>query len=474
MDDELAQFEVRWENGDADPYSPRSMSKGRKWLVTLVVSLSSTCVTCTSSIYTATYANIEHEFPGTSRLLSISGLSLFILGLGIGPMLLGPLSEFYGRRPIYLCSFTFFLIFLIPCAVARNMATLLVGRFLNGFAGSAFLSVAGGTVGDMFSGGDLGAPMMIYTASPFIGPVIGPLIGGYINQHTSWRWTYYVLLIWSGVMLASLYLWVPETYHPIVLRMKALALRSSTGDSRYWAPVERSTKSIAKTVALSCLRPWQLLWFEPMVLFLCLLTSVLLGILYLFFQAFPLVFSSVHHMDLQSIGLTFLGLFVGVVIGILTDPLWRQIYFHLVSRNHPRPSQPEYRLPPAILGSILVPMGMFWFGFTTYPSIHWIVPIMGSVLFGAGTLLCFSGVFTFLVDAYPLYAASALAANSLTRSAFAAGFPLFGVKLYDRLGLQWATAVLAFLAVGLAPFPWIFFRWGRRIRGRSRFARVTD
>ncbi len=178
------QFEVRFD-GDSDPINPRSFSKTRKWLIVTIVSAGSTCVTCASSMYTLTYGQITKEFH-ISRVVATLGLSLFVVGLGLGPMILGPLSEFYGRRPIYVCAFAFFLIWLIPCAVAKNIGTELVSRFLDGFAGSAFLSVAGGTVGDMFIRTELQAPMMIFTASPFIGPPVGPIIAGFINQYTTW------------------------------------------------------------------------------------------------------------------------------------------------------------------------------------------------------------------------------------------------------------------------------------------------
>lgn len=142
------QFEVRFD-GDSDPMNPRSFSKTRKWVIVAIVSAGSTCVTCASSMYTLTYGQITTEFH-ISRVVATLGLSLFVVGLGLGPMILGPLSEFYGRRPIYVFSFAFFLIWLIPCAVAKNIGTELVSRFIDGFAGSAFLSVAGGTVGDMY------------------------------------------------------------------------------------------------------------------------------------------------------------------------------------------------------------------------------------------------------------------------------------------------------------------------------------
>ncbi|OCK73548.1 MFS transporter [Lepidopterella palustris CBS 459.81] len=466
-------FEVTWD-GDHDPMNPRSMSKLRKWTIVLIVSSSSLCVTCASSMYTSTYGQLLPEFH-TSREIATLGLSLFVAGLGIGPMVLSPLSEFYGRRPIYIVSYSFFLIWLIPCAVAPNIATMLVSRFLDGLSGSAFLSVAGGTIGDLFARSELSAPMMIYSGSPFIGPEIGPLIGGFINQYTSWRWTFYVLLIWTGVQLGLIIFLVPETYHPVLLRQKAQRLREETGNEAWKAPIEKLSRSILKTVLWSCIRPFQLLIFEPMCLNLCILSAILLGILYLFFGAYPLVFEHSHGFTLSQTGITFLGLFVGMTLGISSDPLWRRNYARLVRQREaqggePGGSEPEYRLPPTIFGAFLVPIGLFGFGWTTYPWVHWIVPIIFSAIFGIGVIWVFSGVFTFLVDCYPVYAASALAANSFARSSFAAAFPLFGVQMYNNLGYQWATSLLAFLALAMSPFPILFYRYGKRLRGNSRFA----
>lgn len=154
---------------------------------------------------------MEAEF-GNSRIVSVLGLTLFVFGMACGPMLFSPLSEFYGRRPIYLVSWTMYVIWLVPQAVARNMETMLVARFLNGFSGGTFLAVSGGTVGDLFSKRELSFPMAVFSVSPFLGPCIGPLIGGFINYNVHWRWTYYVLLIWAGSMLLAITLLVPETY----------------------------------------------------------------------------------------------------------------------------------------------------------------------------------------------------------------------------------------------------------------------
>ncbi|KAI9732784.1 MAG: hypothetical protein M1834_003722 [Cirrosporium novae-zelandiae] len=432
--DDDKNFIVTWD-GDNDPEDPRNMSSFKKYLITILISMASLCVTCASSIYTSTYKQIEPEFD-ISREVATLGLSLFVMGLGIGPLFLSPLSEvnapgsYRGLDPD---------------------PTMLVARFLDGVSGSAFLSVAGGTIGDLFRKDELNLPMMIYSGSPFLGPEIGPIIAGFINTFIDWRWTFYVQLIWAGTMLCSIILFVPETYHPVLLRRRAQKRRLETGDDRWRAPIEELKRSVLYTVYQSCYRPFMLLLLEPMCLNLCLLSALVLGIVYLFFGAFALIFENNHGFNLWQVGLAFLGMSVGMLLGMCTNPIWVKNYDRLCKRHEETTgevggSEPEFRLPPAIAGAICVPIGLLWFGWTTYASVHWIVPIIGSTFFGAGVLLVFSGVFTFLVDAYPLYAASALAANSFTRSSFAAGFPLFGVQMYNKLGYQWATFLLACLA----------------------------
>lgn len=414
-------IEVGYEGPD-DPMNPKNMSTVKKWLVVVLLAFGALCVTSTSSVYTVTYNKMDAEF-GNSRIVATLGLSLFVFGLGSSPMVLGPLSEFYGRRPIYILAYIFFTIWLIPCAVAQNIQTMLIARFFDGFAGSAFLSVAGGTVGDMFTRETLQAPMLIYTASPFIGPGLGPVWGGALNYFLDWRWSYYVLLIWSGIMTVLIVLFVPETYTPVVLRDKARKKRKETGDDRYKAPIEITDKSIARTVGRSLYRPFLLLFLEPMCFNLCLLSAILLGILYLFFGAFNLVFTNVYHFNLWQVGLSFTGLTIGMFLAIASDPIWHYFYLHLLNKREretgERNSEPEYRLPPSIVGVWFCVIGLFWFAWTIYAKVHWVIPIIATGFFGFGTILTFTGVFTFLVEAYPLYAASALSANSFARSAFA-------------------------------------------------------
>lgn len=347
---------------------------------------------------------------GNSRIVATLGLSTFVLGIALGPFW-SPLAEFYGRRPIYLIAFGFFLIWIIPSAVAQNIQTMLIARFFQGLAGSAFLSVSGGTVGDLFNRDEMQVAMAIFTIAPFAGPSMGPLIGGFINTYTTWRWTHYVLLIWAGGLLVTIYFFVPETYRelsssgwvklnrmcgiltltladPVLLKKKAEKIRKETGDERWKAPMEKSNKSILRTVSLSLLRPFQLLIFEPMCLILDVYCAVLLGILYLFFGAFPLVFVNNHGFTLWQVGLSFLGLFVGLIFACATAPFWRYARDWLVTKRERQTGEtkgePEDQLPPVIVGAPLIVIGLFWFGFTTYPWVHWILPIIGSAIFAFG------------------------------------------------------------------------------------------
>lgn len=176
---------------------------------------------------------------------------------------------------------------------------------------------------------------------------------------------------------------------PILIKNKASKMRKDTGDERWMAPNEKAQKSVISAVSHSLLTPFQLLIFEPMCLNLCIFSAILLGILYLFFGAFPLVFRQIYGFTLWQVGLTFLGILIGMLLAACLDPVWYRIRARLVDKLSQETgvegsSEPEFRLPPAILGSILVPAGIFMFGWSSYPWVHWIVPIIGSAIFGAG------------------------------------------------------------------------------------------
>lgn len=244
------------------------------------------------------------------------------------------------------------------------------------------------------------------------------------------------MIILIGVIVS-----VPETYTIVLTIRRARAVRASGSDPNFYCAPELERKANNRTplhaVAASCYTPFQLLFKEPIISFLNTWTAVLMGILYLFFAAFPKVFKNVYGFRLQFTGLTFLGIGLGMVISLLSQPYWKRRYeaAKLRSRSQLEGGEasgatPEMRLIPSMLGGILAPLGVFWFAGTIRESVHWIVPILGGVPFGLGIILCFISVQAYLVDAYPVYAASALACHIFMRTTLAAIFPLFEALVF--------------------------------------------
>ncbi|KAF7322160.1 RNA polymerase II-associated protein [Mycena kentingensis (nom. inval.)] len=432
---------------------PTEWSTAKKWLAVGVIASGSFCVTCASTMASFTEKGMAEEF-GVAHEVTILSISLFVLGLGLGPLITGPFSEVYGRSIIYRVSYILLVLLAFPIVFAPNIAVLLVFRFLQGMAGASFLSVAGGSVADMFAGPKVATPMAVYTMSPFLGPVFGPSIASFMNQNLDWRWTYRVSLIWMFVETLAMFLFVPESYAPVLIKRKAARLRKETGDDNYWAPLEKSDVSMRYRLYLSCTVPFKLLLFDRMALLLDTWTSILLGILYLFFQAFPIIFQEGHHFKTGVTGLTRTG----------TKRVAR------IAAANGGKAPPEELLVMGMAGGVIVPIALYIFAFTTYPHVHWIAPEIASVPFGIGVFYSFTTTFTYLVVAYRPIAASAMAANSALRSTFAAAFPLFAKAMYDKLGTVGATALLAGLTTLIAPLPFIFYRIGAKLRAESRFA----
>jgi DHA1 family multidrug resistance protein-like MFS transporter len=220
------------------------------------------------------------------------------------------------------------------------------------------------------------------------------------------------------------------------------------------------------------IRPFQLCFFEPIVLLTNLYIALIYGILYIWFEAFPIVFQELRGFNPGEGGLAFMGILVSTCCLVIPAYFywkyrWQAKYFDADGNI-----APEMQMPPAIVGALALPISLFWFGWTgNFASIHWIVPIIASMLFAVGGCLIFNCIFTYQAHAYPKYAASVLAGNDFLRSSFGAGFPLFATAMFHNLGVGWACTLLGCLTLLFVPFPFILIYRGRRIRMASKYAR---
>jgi len=338
----------------------------------MVVAATCFTVAFNSAVITADIAGPAEEF-GVSEEVSLLAITTFVLGFGIGPMAFAPLSEILGRRIIYGTTLFVAFIFIIPCAVADNAATLVVCRLIDGIAFSAPMTLVGGTLADLWKAEERGVPMAAFSAAPFLGPALGPLIGGFISDNAGWRWLYWIQLILSTVIWVIMTFTVPETYAPTILSRRAQKIRKDTGDDKFVTEQDLDLRPFSERLRIFLIRPFQLLFLEPIVLFISLYMSVLYGLLYMFFVAYPIVYQEGKGYSASKTGLMFIPLAVGVTLSACCAPLVNKHYLTLVAKHNGKPPA-EARLVPMMCSCWSVPIGLFVFAWTSYPELSWSVP----------------------------------------------------------------------------------------------------
>ncbi|KAJ5765938.1 major facilitator superfamily domain-containing protein [Penicillium odoratum] len=456
-----------------DPRNPMLFSLPKKVVITIIVSTATLVVAVGSSAYSGAVDQVMDYFDIGTEVATL-GMSLYVLGFALGPMVWAPLSEFAGRQYPFFISLGGMAAFFAGCAGSTNIQTLMILRFFAGAFGSSPLTNAGGVISDMFLARQRGLALSLFAAAPFMGPAIGPSIGGFMGMNVGWRWVEGFLAAFAGLIWIVTALFVPETYAPVLLRRRAARLTQLTGNVyQTQIDIDEVNASIAHLFATSLLRPWILLFREPIVLILSIYIAIIYGALFMMFAAFPIVYEQLRGWNQGVGGLAFMGILVGMIIGILYTIPDNMRYLRTVDR-HGGLAPPESRLPPVIVASVCIPIGLFWFAWTNSPSIHWMASIAAGAPFGFGLILVYLGIMSYLIDSYTIFAASVLAANAVLRSIFGAVFPLFTTYMYNGLGVHWASSIPAFLAVLCMPFPLIFYKFGKSIRSRCKYAALSE
>ncbi|KAK4106492.1 MFS general substrate transporter [Parathielavia hyrcaniae] len=452
-----------------DGSNPQRYSLSKKWIITLFQALATLAVAFVSTAYSGGVLEIIRFFH-VSTTVAILGLSLFVFGFAIGPLLWAPLSEFYGRQIVFFFTYAGLVAFNAGAAGAQNIHALLILRFFAGAFGASPLTNSGGVVADMFDAKERGLALCIFAMAPFLGPTLGPISGGFLGEAESWRWVEGLMAILTGILWIVCSLFVPETYAPVILRRRAAQLSKITSKA-YVSKMDLSiTTTKAEQIKTTLLRPWVLLFSEPIVFLTAIYIAIIYGTLYFLFAAFPIVFQQQRGWSAGIGGLAFIGVAVSMLFAVAIAMVDNKRYLRVAAASPGGRAPPEARLPPAILGSVLLPVGLFWFAWTNGAETHWAVPVTASAVFATGLVGVFLSLLTYLVDGYTVFAASALAANSVLRSLFGAAFPLFATHMYRDLGVHWASSVPAFLALACTPCPLLFYWYGERIRMRCRYA----
>tara|TARA_R110002003_G_scaffold1815_3_gene23533 strand:+ start:752 stop:2536 length:1785 start_codon:yes stop_codon:yes gene_type:complete len=460
------RFEIDF---DDDGENPQDWPMLKKAMVIFFMSYSTLVVVMYSTSYTSGIPGMMRTFGIESKTLVVLGITTYLCGLAVGSLLLAPLSEMYGRRPVYLIAVAVFTILIVPCALSNNLTQILVMRFFGAVAGAAMISNAPGTVSDIASDEYRALFFSIWSIGPMNGPVVGPLVGGFVYQALDWRWTNWVVMIGSGTSWFMVFL-IKETYAPAILRAKATRKRKETNDQRWFCRYD-DKKQFWPLLRENLYRPLEMAVREPICIFWNVYIALVYGVLYLCFVSYPIVFGELRGWSSGLVGLGYIGIGIGGCITIASEPLLRKmINAHKKDPETGKP-YPEAMVSVVCIAAVCVPVGEIIFAWTCTPNVHWIAPLIAGIPFGAGNCGVFIYASNYLVHSYGIYAASALAGNAVLRSAIGGALPLAGPKMYQTLGPHWSATMLSLIEFALIPIPLVFYRYGHRIREKSALIR---
>jgi DHA1 family multidrug resistance protein-like MFS transporter len=478
---------VDWE-GPNDPDNPQNWSRKYRWYTIMILAFMTFVVSFASSVFSTATVVTAEQF-GVSQEVMILGVTLYVVGFAVGPLIFGPASELYGRRTPLMVGVFGFIIFQIPIGVATNLETIFVCRFFGGAFGSAALAIVPGMAVDLFDPVERAMATMAYAAAVFCGPALGPIIGSLtvVNKNLGWHWTAWFTMIMEVFFFTIALFTLKETFPAVILKKKAARLRQETRNWALHTKLEEDPVQVGYLMQKYGLKPAQMMIREPILIVMTIYISLVYGILYLIFFAYPFSFEGDRGMSPSIGSLPFIAIFIGVLIACVSLA-WETKAIFMPKFVKAKKVIPEERLPPMMVGGVVLVIGLFWFAWTSQPSISPWPQIISGVFIGCGVsslhppqhssfanpllqiIMVFMPAVVYLVDVYLYEANSALAANTFIRSLVAAVFPLFAPYMYRDLGTQWATSVLAFLCLALVPVTMFLYVYGARIRSWSKFA----
>ncbi|KAK2022708.1 major facilitator superfamily transporter [Colletotrichum zoysiae] len=451
---------------------PMNFPRARKWLIICFLSGITFMTPFASSILAPAIGRFNEDLGNDDLTVGTLPVSIYLLGYAVGPLFLAPLSEMYGRRPVLNAANLFFCAWLIGCALAPSIPSLAVFRFLTGVGGSGCLAVGGGVIADMFPVAERGVAISIWMIGPLIGPTLAPIAGAYIAQGLGWRWCSWIALIAATPMALIIAVFNQETNPRVLIARKAVRLRAeldrldlrSVYDDPHPSLAGAPKPTSAQVLLRGLSRPLKMLFLSPILFGVSLYCAFAYGVLYLLFSTIPLVFTATYGFSVGTTGLVYIPLGLGYLIGMAFFTTLSDRTVVRMTKANGGVYEPEMRLPDCIYFAAVLPVTFFWYGWTAEFKTHWAAPVVGLLPFGVAILGIWQPIQAYVIDAYPLYAASAMAAFTVFRSVVAAFLPMAGPPMYDALGLGWGNSVLGFIAVALIPVPALIYRYGGRLR----------
>jgi MFS family permease len=452
-----------------DPTDPLNWPLAKKLKFTLISCAMVFLTALASSIFGPAASTTAKEYGVSVQVMNLS-VALFVAGYAVGPLFFAPLSQLVGNSTPLLIAMVGVAVFQIPQSLAQNVQTIIISRFVQGMLGSGVLAVGSGMLAEVWSVETRAIAIGLSATSMNLGSSVGPIAGSFTLDRYGWRWIGWVtLLTYVGVgLLTPFTVW--ESSRKRVLELRAAKVRNETGDNRYYAPSEKNRVTLGTLVQRYGKMPVQMMAQEPILIVITLYLTLVYGTLYLSYQMIPYAFQQ-RGWSASMASLPFISVILGVLLAWILISLYT-IYHWRPKLKRLGITTPEDRLPPMILGGILLVPSLLWFAWST--RTHPVSQIIACLPLGCALQLIFISGVVYIIDVYMPNANSAISIHVAVRSLVSATFPLWGGLVYQRLGVEWTGTVLAGLGVVLAGSPVVFWVWGAKIRGWSRFCEVVD
>ncbi|TPX17824.1 uncharacterized protein E0L32_002925 [Thyridium curvatum] len=448
----------------------------KKWAILSVMFLIQISINLNASLYANAVKNVSHKFGVSEQVARIPQLT-FLCAYAFGCELWAPWSEELGRWPTQQLSLLLVNIWQLPCAFAPNYGTLVVCRLLGGLS-TAGGSVTLGVLADMWEPDDQEYAIAWLVLSSVGGSVVGAVVGGFVEANKTLEWIFWTQLIAGGTVQLLHFVLVPETRATIILDRLAKKRRKN-GEGEVYGPNEvrkMTGKGLTfREVLVIWCRPFYMLITEPIIAWLSAVSGFSDNLIFIFLQGFQPVYKQ-WGFGTIGISLAFIPLLVGYIIAYFSFlpsiHMFRQKRRKYGSDSVP----PEARLWWLRYVILLEPIGLIGFAWTSLgpPRVHWIAPMIFSSLVGIANYSIYQSSIDYTVAAYGIYAASATGGNDFARDFLSGIAAIYSTPMYENIGkehpLEWASTILAIIAVLVTTPVFYFYKHGPEIRKRSKFA----
>ncbi|KAL7944205.1 major facilitator superfamily domain-containing protein [Trichoderma barbatum] len=434
--------------------SPYDYKNSTKWGITLTIALATAAAPLGSSIFYPALPEMTKSLNTTEDIANLS-VALYMISMSIFPLWWSSFSEQFGRRSIYIISFALFLVFAILSAVSTNISMLIVFRIFTGGASASVQAVGAGTIADIWESQERGRAMSMFYLGPLLAPLIAPIVGGALAQGFGWKATMWFLAIYGLIILTMLIFFLPETLarkkteEPVDEPAPESIRRMTTAES---AKVHtRKLAASAKRVFIDPLSVLLFLRFPPV--FITVFTAAIaFGALFISNISIQQKFSQPpYNYSELIVGLLYLPAGLGYFVASLFGGRWidqimarQAIKANRYDENGKLIYLPEDRFRENMwLANTMYPIGLLIYGWTLHYGVIFIVPAIGSFIFGASSMLVFSAATTMLTEFVRKKSSAGVAVNNFVRNILSCVGVIVAAPWINGVGVGWVFTTVA-------------------------------